>query len=54
MACIIMPMKRNFGQLFIMPVYLGFLQVAENKLQLALCGSNLTTLLELVKPHNTC
>ena len=37
-----------------MPVYLDFLQVAEKKLQLALCGSNLTTSLELVKPHNTC
>ena len=37
-----------------MPVYLDFLQVAEKKLQLALCGSNLPTLLELVKAHNTC
>ena len=37
-----------------MPVYLDFLQVVEKKLQLALCGSNLPTLLELVKPHNTC
>ena len=37
-----------------MPVYLDFLQVAKTKLQLAVCGSNLPTLLELVKPHNTC
>ena len=37
-----------------MPVYLDFLQVAKKKLQLALCGSNLPILLELVKPHNTC
>ena len=37
-----------------MPVYLDFLQVTGKKLQLALCGSNLPTLLELVKPHNTC
>ena len=29
-----------------MPVYLDFLQVAGKKLQLALCGSNLPTLLE--------
>ena len=35
-----------------MPVYLVFLQVAK-KLQLALHGSNLPTLLGLVKPHNT-
>ena len=36
-----------------MPVYLDFLQVAKTKLQLAVCGSNLPTLLELVKSHNT-
>ena len=37
-----------------MPVYLDFFQVAEKTFQLALCGLNLPTLLELVKPHNTC
>ena len=37
-----------------MPVILHFLQVAEKKLQLALCGSNLPTLLEFVKPHSPC
>ena len=36
-----------------MPVYMVFLQVAK-KLQLAQCGSDLSTLPGLVKPHNTC
>ena len=40
--------------IYAIPVYLDFLQVAKKKLQLAVCGSNLPTLLELVKSHNTC
>ena len=31
-----------------------FFAGSQKKLQLAPCGSNLPTLLELVKPHNTC
>ena len=32
----------------------GFFAGSQKKLQLAVCGSNLPTLLEFVKPHNTC
>ena len=37
--------KKQAPQVTNMPVYLDFLQVAGKKLQLALCGSNLPTLL---------
>ena len=37
-----------------MPVYLHIFAGSQKKLQLALCGLTLPTLLELVKSHNTC